>query len=44
MTVPNFLGQDELAAPELELCLAENPPADVRALVEGLLARLDADG
>lgn len=37
----NFLGQDELAVPELEFCLAENPPADVRGLVEGLLSRVD---
>ncbi len=39
----NFLGQDELATPELELCLAENPPADVRGLVEGLLSQVTAE-
>lgn len=36
----NFLGQDDLAGPELDACLAANPPADVRGLVEGLLARI----
>jgi tetratricopeptide (TPR) repeat protein len=33
----NFLGATEAAQPFLEECLAANPPADVRGLVEGLL-------
>jgi tetratricopeptide (TPR) repeat protein len=32
----NFLGASEQAQPVLDDCLAANPPADVRALVEGL--------
>lgn len=34
------LGEDAAARPDLERCLELNPPADVRGLVEGLLARL----
>lgn len=33
----NFLGAEQEAQPFLDECLAANPPADVRALVEGLL-------
>ncbi len=34
----NFLGAVQEAQPFLQECLAANPPADVRSLVEGLLA------
>lgn len=37
------LGQNDLALPRLDQCLAANPPADVRGLVEGLRAELAAD-
>lgn len=36
------LGQNDLAVPRLDECLAANPPADVRGLVEGLRAELAA--
>lgn len=38
----NFLGQADLALAPVERCLELNPPADVRGLVEGLLARIEA--
>lgn len=34
------LEQDDLAIPRLDECLAANPPADIRVLVEGLRDRL----
>jgi hypothetical protein len=38
-----FLGEAEIALPNVEKCLAGGPPADVRDLVEPLLARIEAD-
>ena len=37
------LGQNDLAVPRLDVCLAADPPADVRGLVEGLRADLAAE-
>jgi tetratricopeptide (TPR) repeat protein len=38
-----FLGEAEIALPNVEQCLAGGPPADVRDLVEPLLAEIKAD-
>ena len=37
-----FLDDAEAAEPELDACLALNPPADARALVDGIVADLEA--
>ncbi|MEO6570757.1 MAG: hypothetical protein ABIO83_04360, partial [Ilumatobacteraceae bacterium] len=36
----NFLQQPDAASPYLQTCLANDPPADVRGLVQGLLDRV----
>jgi hypothetical protein len=36
-----FLGDAEAAAPEIDTCLASNPPAEVATLVEGLAERIE---
>lgn len=36
-----FLGQAEAAAPYIDACLASDPPADVRSLVEGVRDEID---
>ncbi|MEN9802054.1 MAG: cytochrome c biosis protein CcmH [Actinomycetota bacterium] len=36
-----FLGDAEAAAPEIDTCLASNPPAEVATLVEGLAAQIE---
>lgn len=36
-----FLGDAEAAAPEIDTCLASNPPAEVASLVEGLSVQID---
>lgn len=36
-----FLGESEAAIPFLDACLAQNPPADIRGLVEGFRESLD---
>lgn len=36
-----FLGDAEAASPEIETCLASNPPSEVATLVEGLAAQID---
>jgi hypothetical protein len=33
-----FLGQPDAARPDIDACLAFNPPADIRQLIEGMLA------
>ncbi|HEX4982805.1 MAG TPA: hypothetical protein VFV63_13960 [Ilumatobacteraceae bacterium] len=38
-----FLGEAEIALPNVEKCLAGGPPADVRDLIEPLLAQIEAD-
>ncbi len=38
-----FLGEAEVALPNVDKCLAGGPPADVRDLVEGLRAQIAAD-
>jgi hypothetical protein len=38
-----FLGDAEVARPNVERCLAGGPPADVRDLIEPLLAQIEAD-
>jgi hypothetical protein len=38
-----FLGEAEVARPNIERCLAGGPPADVRGLIEPLLAQIEAD-
>ncbi len=38
-----FLGEAEVALPNVEKCLEGGPPADVRDLVEGLRAQIEAD-
>jgi len=38
----NFLQQAAEAKPWVDRCLANNPPAEVRGLVEGLQAEVDA--
>ena len=38
-----FLGDAEVALPNVEKCLAGGPPADVRDLIEPLLAQIKAD-
>jgi cytochrome c-type biogenesis protein CcmH len=41
ITFFRFLGDAEAAAPEIDTCLASNPPAEVASLVEGLAAQID---
>ena len=38
-----FLGDAQAAAPEIETCLASDPPAEVATLVEGLASQIEAE-
>jgi cytochrome c-type biogenesis protein CcmH len=41
ITFFRFLGDAQAAAPEIETCLASDPPAEVATLVEGLASQID---